>query len=97
MNSRMISLSPAGGCQNSSPAGKRRIAVSAERAEAFQVLGSAEMPPYAGSGGPGGPGASAAPLASLTAITGLAIAACLCVVMAFVIIFLVLQVCTGYF
>lgn len=96
-----MSLYFAGGCQNSSPAGKRRIAVSAERAEAYQQLGAGISPLDESWPGfhdrgvaevrPSGDLSSLYTPMALT-LTAFTIAVCLCVVLAFIVIMLVLQV-----
>lgn len=75
-----------GGCINSSPAGKRRIATGAELGDDFaDGIGDGSQRESTG-------GLFAHVVSPFTTITALAVAACLLIVTIFVIIFAVLQV-----
>lgn len=78
-----------GGCINSSPAGKRRIAVGAEQQLNEDLAAASLGLVHDGSEATGLFSRVASPFTTITALT---VAACLLVVTIFVIIFAVLQV-----
>lgn len=89
-------LYSSGGCINSSPAGKRRIAVGAEQQLSQFGGGGVDEGNFGGVGlnGADSTGVLAHVGSPFTTITAIAIAGCLLIVTVFVIIFAILQVST---